>query len=92
MTAPEIERLASEAGIWLFEDLPQVEASIGTLRIFAALIAAHERERCAKVCEAIGENGRHWPDADEGSKANVRAVRNMIGDSGEVFAAAIRAL
>ena len=39
MTDPAtIERLAREAGIWLFEDLPQVEATIGTLRIFAALI------------------------------------------------------
>ena len=56
MTQDEIIRMAREAGgylaelpngdAWLFDDNQQLER-------FAALVAAHEREACAKVCEQI---------------------------------------
>ena len=29
---------------------------------FAALVAAHEREECAKLCDEVGkESASHWP-------------------------------
>ena len=60
MTQDEIIRMAREAGgylaelpngdAWLFDDNQQLER-------FAALIAAHEREACAKVCDEHGFYG-----------------------------------
>jgi hypothetical protein len=52
-----IERLAREAGAWKPEGLPSdwdagdCVLSAAELARFAALIAAHERERCAKVAQ-----------------------------------------
>ena len=56
MTQDEIIRMAREAGgylaelpngdAWLFDDNQQLER-------FAALVAAHEREACAKVCDEL---------------------------------------
>ena len=45
MTQDEIIRMAREAGMTVFV--------IESLERFAALVAAHEREACAKVCEQI---------------------------------------
>ncbi len=59
MNREKIEDLATYAGAytptnnandWAFE-LPDL------LR-FAALVAAHEREQCARVCKEIAESGR----------------------------------
>ena len=43
MEQSEIIRMAREAGMTVFV--------IESLKRFAALVAAHEREACAKVCE-----------------------------------------
>jgi hypothetical protein len=53
----EIIRMAREVGIIIFED-----ASLTTedLEHFAALVAAAEREACAKVCEEPGWNAANW--------------------------------
>ena len=48
MTQDEITRMAQEAGFVGFDGKNK------TLAKFAALVAAQEREKCAKVCEAIG--------------------------------------
>ena len=32
----------------------------GSLQAFAKLVAAHEREECAKVCEKPGWNAANW--------------------------------
>ena len=47
MTQDEIIRMAREAGLWpgVTDVFPK------ELERFAALVAAHEREACAKVCE-----------------------------------------
>ena len=55
-----IIRLAREAGCKPFRspehwDDVQVFATPDVLERFAALVAAHEREECAKVCEAEGQ-------------------------------------
>lgn len=60
MTKEEIIRLAREAGAE-FAELPMTDAIVfsvedrawnsAALHRFAALVAAHEREACAKVCD-----------------------------------------
>ena len=60
MTQDEIIRMARDAGftdVWL-----------KPLERFAALIAAHEREACAKVCDDIGDS-----DNGYGCAAAIRA-------------------
>lgn len=47
MNKDEVLRLAREAGWGHLVSMPHIEA----LERFAALVAAHEQERCAKVCE-----------------------------------------
>ena len=47
MTEKEIVRLAEEAELWLHSD-----RKYETVNKFAELVAAAEREACAKVCDA----------------------------------------
>ena len=47
MDREEIIRIAREAGLAYGSD----EKPLGSVTRFAALVAAHEREACAKVCE-----------------------------------------
>ena len=51
MNRDEITRMAQEAGFVGFD------GDNGSLRRFAALVAAAEREACAKVCEDMGIEG-----------------------------------
>ena len=46
MTREEIIRMAREAGLAYGPD----EKPLGSVTRFAALVAAHEREACARVC------------------------------------------
>ena len=57
MTPADIERMAREAGIDFFSD-GVFYASPDELARFAALVAAAERERCAKVCEGLTGRAR----------------------------------
>ena len=67
MTQDEIIRMAREAGFhienWSFGERVSVYESGKTIDItnelkdFAALVAAHEREACAKVCDEHGFYG-----------------------------------
>jgi hypothetical protein len=50
MTQDEIIRMAKEAGL-LADDEAWVSPHQEAMERFAALVAAHEREACAKVCE-----------------------------------------
>jgi hypothetical protein len=47
MNRDDIIRMAREAGIHVY---PEFE---GAFECFAALVAEHEREACARVCEGI---------------------------------------
>ena len=49
-----IIRLAQEAGLPYMYQTGEV-ANLGLVERFAALVAAHEREECAKVCEDEGK-------------------------------------
>jgi hypothetical protein len=60
MTQDEIIDMAREAGLGLY--LAPNWALHEELELFAKLVATHEREACAKVCDAeadsAGSNGR----------------------------------
>ena len=57
MTREQITRIAREAGF------VGMDGDHGALRRFAALVAAAEREACAKVCEDAPEpDGRDLAD------------------------------
>jgi len=56
MTQEDIIRMAREAG-WDINDLIDVFDFGVRLERFAKLVAASEREACAKLCEAQGEYG-----------------------------------
>ena len=50
MTKDDVIRLAREAGMFTHKEVqPELER-------FAALVAAAEREECAKVCETVGNH------------------------------------
>ncbi len=60
MTRDEIIRMAREAGIDAKSDtLCRYEGWVEPLQRFAALVAAAEREACAKVCEERIEINRY---------------------------------
>ena len=69
MNRDNIIRMAQQAGMFkLFGDPNAPEALTGeSIERFAALIAAAEREACAKVCES-----QYIPD---GSNEDVAAIR-----------------
>ena len=51
MNRDDIIRMAREANLWMTSD-----ERIAAVERFAALVAAHEREACARVCEALGND------------------------------------
>jgi hypothetical protein len=60
MTREEIIRMAREAGAML-DHMTWVERDLAPVfERFAALVAAQEREACAKVCEEPGWNAANW--------------------------------
>ena len=72
MTQDEIIRMAREAGIpietdWagrpstlVINDSGVSLRGVDDLERFAAIVAAHEREACAKVCEDHFSSDGHW--------------------------------
>jgi len=63
MNRDDIIRMAKEAEAWSLVD----HDGIAALERFANLVAATEREACAKVCEELGYYVKHggWTCADE---------------------------
>ena len=78
MTQDEIIRMAREAG---YQSVYLSDAPIGRsyqfLERFAALVAAHEREACAKVCEEVEMRfGRDGDDLEQyGANQCAAAIR-----------------
>ena len=79
MTRDEITRMAREAGF------VGMDGSHGALGRFAALVAAAEREACAKVCEKI------YDEYDENEGLKYAELRTDAATGGRDCAAAIRA-
>ena len=65
MTRADIIRMAREVGILDFRDedgSEYVKDVLDDLERFAALVAAAEREACAKVCDEVDkESSSQWP-------------------------------
>ena len=79
MTSDEITSIAREAGF------VGMDGSHGALGRFAALVAAAEREACAKVCEKI------YDEYDENEGLKYAELRTDAATGGRDCAAAIRA-
>ncbi len=66
MTRDDIIRMAREAGMEYHEAVEEMHSPmtdgvwLEDLEDFAALVAAAEREACAKVCEEPGWNAANW--------------------------------
>ena len=71
MTQDEIIRMAREAGFSVGLDDPIIYAAHER---FAALVAAHEREACAKVCEEL-RSGYTTLQADIAATQCAAAIR-----------------
>ena len=56
MTREDVIRMAREAGAWNLID----HDGIAALERFAALVAAHERDECAKLADSLG-----WVSVDD---------------------------
>jgi hypothetical protein len=77
MTQDEIIRMAEEAGFSAWSIGLTKTPSI--LERFASLVAAAEREACAKICESLAtDRGMFHPD-DEELKTGVLAGAGMCG-------------
>ena len=82
MTREDIIKMAREAGLYVGRNISGVQLvgssyeeggllvhlAVEELERFAALVAAAEREACAKVCEAIERNGA-WVTKQEAAAA-----------------------
>lgn len=71
MERDEIIRMAVEADLFDFQDLHEGKLSAffpedfsNSVFQFAALVAAHEREACAKVCDRLGDETEDANAAD----------------------------
>jgi hypothetical protein len=83
MNREEIIRMAREAGLAYGSD----EKPLGSVTRFAALVAAAEREACAKVCEGLGvhpalnvfNGGPEWYKHGKDCAAAIRARSKPCG-------------
>ena len=57
MDREEIIRMAREAGFDPHDMTDDFTCNLIDIERFAALVAAHEREACAKVCDGMDHNG-----------------------------------
>ena len=91
MSRDEIMRLAQEAG-WEMDDSCVLEPQViwyisqDQLERFAALVAAAEREACAKVCEEIERKAtRQPPMVGQGCQACALAIRAVGHATSSVY-------
>ena len=71
MTKDEIIKLAREAGLVNWE----ATAYANELSDFASLVAQHEREKCAKLCDDLDQ--KLWEDMGEPMSGYGEAIREM---------------
>lgn len=78
MTRKEIVRMAREAG---FRDTTTPVVALGVsweqVQRFAALVAAHEREACAKVCDVLSVHPKYASDITKLAATAIRARSNL---------------
>lgn len=80
MTENEILALANEAGLWM-SSVERIEA----VKRFAELVAAKEREECAKVCDYLSNRdyGVYGQDAENRDNEASRQCAELIRARGE---------
>ncbi len=93
MSRDDIVKMAREAGMHL-DDLylytSDLGAHVDAMARFAALVAAHEREECAKVCDRYeAEHWRGYKSNDPSERANPHT--EGLSDGAGECAASIRA-
>ena len=84
MDREDIIRMAREAG---FNPVSYMGANLESFERFAALVAAAEREECAKVCEGLGvhpalnvfNGGPEWYKHGKDCAAAIRARSEQCG-------------
>ena len=77
MNRDEIIRMAHEAGFkvdWQHADVAEIKAK--RYEYFAALVAAHEREACAKVCDVLAVHPEYASDITKVAAQAIRARGN----------------
>jgi len=84
MGREDIIKLAREAGLAYGSD----EKPLGSVTRFAALVAAHEREACAKACEEVESRAEELWDKfaypeDQGMASGARQCTTAIRARGE---------
>ncbi len=84
MTREDIIRMAEQAGIEIAKntELLWIEGAMSDLEKFAALVAAAEREACAKLCEAkrlVGREGYFCADAIR-ARGKIDEIENVVKD------------
>lgn len=67
MTKEDITRMAREAGFVGFD------GSNAMLRKFATLVAEHERESCAKMCDVLAVHPKYASDITKLAASAIRA-------------------
>lgn len=90
MDREEIIRMAREAGFEVYETDVWITDGwwLEELERFAALVAAHEREACAKVCEEVESRAEELWDKfaypeDQGMASGARQCTTAIRARGE---------
>jgi hypothetical protein len=69
MNREDIIRMAREAGLAYGSD----EKPLNSVTRFAALVAAHEREACAKVCDVFAVHPEYASDITKVAAQAIRA-------------------
>jgi hypothetical protein len=78
MDREDIIRMAREAGFkvdWQHADVAEIKAK--RYEYFAALVAAHEREACAKVCDVLAVHPEYASDITKVAAQAIRARGNQ---------------
>ena len=70
MTREDIVRMAREAG---FNPVSYMGANLESFERFAALVAAHEREACAQVCDVLAVHPEYASDITKVAAQAIRA-------------------
>ena len=83
----EIIEMAREVGLVIDGN----QSGLDDLQAFANLVAAKEREACAKVCEKITNDLSNWPESFCGVTSETKFMRSMGEIVGQPFIEAIRA-
>jgi len=81
MTPEQIIQWAKEAGFTITESLQTVVCNKAAIEAFANLVAAHEREQCAKVFDRFDLSGLSaYPEIQKLVADTLIAARELIHD------------